>query len=126
MQDRGVVISRHVRFDETCFPAITRSLTTNTAKEQHLNPLLNLPTYNTNLNKTSNDKDDICSEWEEQFHDDIVEQHSRRIRVLAPRHFTLISGDVSGEIYYLTEEENTKPLRQQYQITTNRPSMAKN
>ncbi|MBW0559536.1 hypothetical protein O181_099251 [Austropuccinia psidii MF-1] len=39
--------------------------------------------------------DDSCSEWEDEFHDAVEEIPQRRIRIIGPRHPTLITGDAS-------------------------------
>ncbi|MBW0516877.1 hypothetical protein O181_056592 [Austropuccinia psidii MF-1] len=39
--------------------------------------------------------DDSCSEWEDEFHDAVEGIPQRRIRIIGPRHATLITGDVS-------------------------------
>ncbi|MBW0491102.1 hypothetical protein O181_030817 [Austropuccinia psidii MF-1] len=103
LQDRRVVISRHVKFDETYFPNLIPPL--NTTKT--LNPIPPISANSLNSHKECNDMiadvDDSCSEWEDEFHDTVEEMPQRRIRVIGPRHPTLITGDVS--------EENILPYR---------------
>ncbi|MBW0540998.1 hypothetical protein O181_080713 [Austropuccinia psidii MF-1] len=97
MQDKRVVISRHVKFDETYFPSLLPSL----SSTKTLNPILPIPT-NTLYSPTKpvgevTDENDSCSECEEEFHGAMEEKPQRRIKIIGPRHPTLIRGDVSEE-----------------------------
>ncbi|MBW0489611.1 hypothetical protein O181_029326 [Austropuccinia psidii MF-1] len=46
---------------------------------------------------TTSNKDDVCSALEDEYHDVVEEQPSRRIMVIGPRHPTLITGDISSK-----------------------------
>ncbi|MBW0557738.1 hypothetical protein O181_097453 [Austropuccinia psidii MF-1] len=125
MEDRRVIISKHLKFDETYFPALISPPTSNTNREQLLEPPPNLPSPHTHFNETATNNDDVFSVWEEDFHNSQEENRPKRIKMIGPRHLTLITGNYWKTIYYLTEEGNTIPLKQWYQITINRPSKAK-
>ncbi|MBW0473124.1 hypothetical protein O181_012839 [Austropuccinia psidii MF-1] len=94
LQDKRVVISRHVKFNETYFPNLLPPL----KSENSLNPIPPIPLSSLRPHSESNDivdKSDSCSEWEDEFHDTVEEMPQRRIRSIGPRHPTLITGDVS-------------------------------
>ncbi|MBW0461004.1 hypothetical protein O181_000719 [Austropuccinia psidii MF-1] len=59
--------------------------------------LLNPLSPHTETDRNPADKDDTCSEWEDELHDAMEELPQRRIRVIVPRHPTLITGDISEE-----------------------------
>ncbi|MBW0571719.1 hypothetical protein O181_111434 [Austropuccinia psidii MF-1] len=95
--DKRVVISRHVKFDESCFPALTSSLSLKPTNNQY--PVLpqNISDYFPDIGEAAANKDDVCSALEDQYHDAVEEQPSRRIGVIGPRHPTIITGDISSE-----------------------------
>ncbi|MBW0524908.1 hypothetical protein O181_064623 [Austropuccinia psidii MF-1] len=97
LQDNQVVISRHVKFNETYIPTPLPPLN---SRKSH-NPIspISLNPLNTHTETIRNvaDKDDSCSEWEDEFHNAMEEIPQRWIRVIGPRNPTLITGDVSEE-----------------------------
>ncbi|MBW0532863.1 hypothetical protein O181_072578 [Austropuccinia psidii MF-1] len=97
LQDKQVVISRHVKFDETYFPNLLPPL--NSTKLHNLISPISLNPLNPQTESIRNVtyKNDSCSEWEDELHDAMEEIPQRRIRVISPRHPTLITGDVSEE-----------------------------
>ncbi|MBW0550843.1 hypothetical protein O181_090558 [Austropuccinia psidii MF-1] len=97
LQDKQVVISRHVLFNETYFLNLLPPL--NSTKLHNPISLISLNPLNPHTESIRNvaDKDDSCSEWEDKFHNAMEEIPKRRIRVIGPRHPTLITGDISEE-----------------------------
>ncbi|MBW0552307.1 hypothetical protein O181_092022 [Austropuccinia psidii MF-1] len=114
LQDKQVVISRHVKFNETYFPNLLPPLNS-TKLHNPISPIsLNPLNPHTESIRNGTDKNDSCSEWEDEFHGAMEEIPQRRIRVIGPRHQTLIKGDVSEENIlpyqrraYQTVESNT-------------------
>ncbi|MBW0582486.1 hypothetical protein O181_122201 [Austropuccinia psidii MF-1] len=97
ISDKRVIISRHVKFDESCFPALIYSPIKNPLNTRILHFFSNLPFYCSSTHgDTANEVDD-CSVVEEVFHDDLEEQPTQRIRVIGPRHPTLISSNVTTD-----------------------------
>ncbi|MBW0510480.1 hypothetical protein O181_050195 [Austropuccinia psidii MF-1] len=97
LQDKIVVILRHVKLDETYFPNLLPPL--NSMKLHNpISPIsLNLLNPHTESIRNVADENDSCSEWEDEFHNAMEKIPQRRIRVIGPRHQTLITGDVSEE-----------------------------
>ncbi|MBW0538984.1 hypothetical protein O181_078699 [Austropuccinia psidii MF-1] len=92
--DKAVIISRDVKFDESVFPAFSIN-STNTPlqfpvfnfsfKDNHQNQ--NLDADTSDLPSDSTTKGDV-------FHDALEEIPALRIRVIGPRHPTLISSEI--------------------------------
>ncbi|MBW0478423.1 hypothetical protein O181_018138 [Austropuccinia psidii MF-1] len=97
ISDKRVIISRHIKFDELCFPALISFPIKNPLNTPILHFFSNLPFYCSSTHgDTANEVDD-CSVAEEVIHHDLEEQPTQRIRVIAPRHPTLISSDVTTD-----------------------------
>ncbi|MBW0575525.1 hypothetical protein O181_115240 [Austropuccinia psidii MF-1] len=73
LQDKRVVISRHVKPDETYFPNLLPPL--NSTKLHNPISLISLNPLNPQTESIRNftDKNDSCSEWEDEFHDAMEE-----------------------------------------------------
>ncbi|MBW0540636.1 hypothetical protein O181_080351 [Austropuccinia psidii MF-1] len=91
LQDNQVVISRHAKLGETYFPTLLPPL--NSTKLHNLISPISLNPFNPHTETIRNvsDKDDSCSEWEDEFHDAMEEIPQRMIRVIGPRHPNLIT-----------------------------------
>ncbi|MBW0523617.1 hypothetical protein O181_063332 [Austropuccinia psidii MF-1] len=123
LQDKQVVISRHVKSDETYFPNLLPPLNP-TKLHKPISPISpNLLILQTESVRNVTDKNDSCSKWEGEFHNAMEEIPQRRIRVIGPRHPTLITGDISEENIlpyqrraHQTVESNTIPNNYQQAI----------
>ncbi|MBW0472034.1 hypothetical protein O181_011749 [Austropuccinia psidii MF-1] len=87
---KRVIISRHVKFDESCFTSLISSPMKNPLNTQILDLFSNLPFYCSSTHEgTANEVDD-CSVAGEEFHNALEEQPMQRISIIGPRHPTLI------------------------------------
>ncbi|MBW0480414.1 hypothetical protein O181_020129 [Austropuccinia psidii MF-1] len=95
LQDKRVVISRNVKLNETNFPNLLPPL--NSKKLPHPVPMISPKAPNPYAEPDSivADEDDSYSDREDEFHDTVEEIPQRRIRIIGPRHPTLITGDIS-------------------------------
>ncbi|MBW0510261.1 hypothetical protein O181_049976 [Austropuccinia psidii MF-1] len=88
-------MSRHVTFDESCFPSPVSVPVKRPSNPQILDSLLNLPFQRSSTDEYTADKVDNFSLAGEEFYDAVEEQPARRIRVIGPRHPILNSANVS-------------------------------
>ncbi|MBW0495210.1 hypothetical protein O181_034925 [Austropuccinia psidii MF-1] len=90
--DNTVIISRHVKFEESVFPA----LSTDFPNVPLQFPIFNFSFRNDHWNLSA-DTSDLSSDSATEgdvFHDALEELPARRIRVIGPRHPTLISSEI--------------------------------
>ncbi|MBW0466666.1 hypothetical protein O181_006381 [Austropuccinia psidii MF-1] len=99
--DKALIIRRHVKFDESVFPAVSINSTNTPSqfpvfnfsfKDNHQNQ--NLDADTSNLPSDSATKGDV-------FHDSLEELPAWRIRVIGSRHPTLISSEIRTYIILL-------------------------
>ncbi|MBW0494009.1 hypothetical protein O181_033724 [Austropuccinia psidii MF-1] len=92
--DKAVIISRHVKFDESVFPSFSINST---------NTPLQFPVFNfsfKDIHQNQNSDSDTSylpsdsATKEDVFHDALEELPAWRIRVIGPRHPTLISSEI--------------------------------
>ncbi|MBW0571166.1 hypothetical protein O181_110881, partial [Austropuccinia psidii MF-1] len=92
--DKAIIISRHVKFDESVFPAFSLKST---------NTPLQIPVFNFSFkdNHQNRDSDADTSDLPydsttdgDVFHDALEELPAWRIRVIGPRHPTMISREI--------------------------------
>ncbi|MBW0460937.1 hypothetical protein O181_000652 [Austropuccinia psidii MF-1] len=91
VSDKWVIINRNVKLYENAFPDLTPLPTQKPPNAQ------NLPYHHSSVNENSSDESDDFSLLEEELHDKLEEQPTQRIRVIGPRHPTLITRDISSK-----------------------------
>ncbi|MBW0563785.1 hypothetical protein O181_103500, partial [Austropuccinia psidii MF-1] len=108
--DKSVVISRHVKFDESIFP----SLAVNPPRVPMEFPNIIFSGENEKKSLEADTSDLTCNSTPEEdvFHDALEELPVRRIKVIGPRHPTLITSDISTE--------NILPFSRRAHTTTNK------
>ncbi|MBW0511954.1 hypothetical protein O181_051669 [Austropuccinia psidii MF-1] len=94
ISDKWLIISKNVKFNESCFPSSTKFPAKKSLNTQILDLFLNLPFHCSSTNENTANEVDICSVEGEEFYRALEEQPTQRISVIGPRHSTLIAGEV--------------------------------
>ncbi|MBW0491557.1 hypothetical protein O181_031272 [Austropuccinia psidii MF-1] len=89
--DRSIVISRHVKFDNSYFP----SLPTLSSFPQITNSFFNYPLTHNEEPSADTNSSDSWVEDKDIFHNALEELPERRIRVIGPRNPMIINSEVS-------------------------------
>ncbi|MBW0472263.1 hypothetical protein O181_011978 [Austropuccinia psidii MF-1] len=94
MADEAVIISRHVKFDGSVFPAFSMNSTNTSLQFLVFNFSFKSNHWNQDLDADTSDLPSDSATKGEVFHDTLEELPAPRIRVIGPRHPTLISSEI--------------------------------
>ncbi|MBW0538164.1 hypothetical protein O181_077879 [Austropuccinia psidii MF-1] len=107
--DKEIIINRHVKVDESVFPALSIKSTNTPLQFPNFNFSFNNNHQSQDLDTDTSDLPSDSATKGDVFHDALEELPAWRIRVIGPRHPTLISSEIRTDNILPFSRRHTKP-----------------